>query len=140
MSSTNIIAKITEIYDRNIEFDQNFFKNETIRGIEHIVIKGKLTYIPDSCDHCNGENKVNKQWLLDVLGIDEFKSLKSVDSNMSVNICDIQTGEIIDIVPDRRKRYLREYFESFSKEARSMVKYITTDMYQTYIDPSIHHT
>ena len=140
MSSTSIIAKITEIYDRNIEFDQDFFKNETIRGIEHIVIKGKLTYIPDSCDHCNGENKVNKQWLLDVLGIDEFKSLKSVDSNMSVNICDIQTGEIIDIVPDRRKRYLREYFESFSKEARSMVKYITTDMYQTYIDPSIHHT
>lgn len=81
--------------------------------------------------------KVNKQWLPEVLGIDEFKSLKSVDSNMSVNICDIQTGEIIDIVPDRRKRYLREYFESFSKEARSMVKYITTDMYQTYIDLGI---
>ena len=140
MSSTSIIAKITEIYDRNIEFDQDFFKNETIRGIEHTVIKGKLTYIPDSCDHCNGENKVNKQWLPEVLGIDEFKSLKYVDSNMSVNLCDIQTGEIIDIVPDRRKRYLREYFESFSKEARSMVKYITTDMYQTYIDPSIHHT
>ena len=99
-----------------------FFKNETIRGIEHTVIKGKLTYIPDSCDHCNGEN------------------LKSVDSNMSVNLCDIQTGEIIDIVPDRRKRYLIEYFESFSKDARSMVKYITTDMYQTYIDLSIHHT
>ena len=93
MSSANIIAKITEIYDINIEFDQDFFKNETIRGIEHIVIKGKLTYIPDSCDHCNGENKVNKQWLPEVLGIDEFKSLKSVDSNMSVNICDIQTGE-----------------------------------------------
>ena len=43
MSSTSIIAKITEIYDRNIEFDQDFFKNETIRGIEHTVIKGKLT-------------------------------------------------------------------------------------------------
>ena len=52
-----IIAKMTKIYDRNIEFDQDFFKNETIRGIEHTVIKGELTYIPDSCDHCNGENK-----------------------------------------------------------------------------------
>ena len=234
MSSTSIIAKITEIYDKNIEFDQDFFKNETIRGIEHTVIKGKLTYIPDSCEHCNGENKdymivkngnqimdiligqfnskpvilrltkqrfyckhcgktfmaqtpllakncsisrkvkscinielaenvslkhiastysvstatvqrvlrsnvfkVNKQCLPEVLGIDEFKSLKSVDSNMSVILCDIQTGDIIDIVPDRRKRYLREYFESFSKEARSMVKYITTDMYKTYIDLGI---
>ena len=27
MSSTNIISKITEIYYRNIEFDQDFFKN-----------------------------------------------------------------------------------------------------------------
>ena len=33
MSSTSIISKITEIYDRNIEFDQDFFKNETIIGI-----------------------------------------------------------------------------------------------------------
>ncbi len=49
-----IIAKMTKIYDRNIEFDQDCFKNETIRGIEHTVIKGKLTYIPDSCEHCSG--------------------------------------------------------------------------------------
>ena len=42
MSSTSIIAKITETYDRNIEFDQDFFKNETIRGIEHTVIKSTI--------------------------------------------------------------------------------------------------
>ncbi|KXB70861.1 transposase [Peptostreptococcus anaerobius] len=231
MSTTNIIAKITEIFDTNIEFEENFFKTEIIRGIEHTIIKGKLTYIPSSCEHCGEENeaysivkngnqvvdiligqfnskpvilrlikqrfyckhckrtfmaqtslvekncsistkvkscinielsenvshkhisatysvsmatvqrvlrsndfKTNKHWLPEVLGIDEFKSLKSVDANMSVIICDVQTGDIIDIIPDRRKRYLREYLERFSKEARSMVKYITTDMYQTYID------
>ena len=78
--------------------------------------------------------KINKNYLPKVLGIDEFKSLKSVDSNMSVNLCDVSTGRIIDIIPDRRKRYLREYFESYSKEARDNVEYITTDMYQTYID------
>ena len=44
MSSTSIIAKITEIYDRNIEFDQDFFKNETIRGIEHTVINTLYGY------------------------------------------------------------------------------------------------
>ena len=78
MSSTSIIAKITEIYDKNIEFDQDFFKNETIRGIEHAVIKGKLTYIPDSCDHCNGENKdymivKNGNQIMDIL-IGQFNS------------------------------------------------------------------
>ena len=78
MSSTSIIAKIIEIYDRNIEFDQDFFKNKTIRGIEHTVIKGKLTYIPDSCDHCNGENKdymivKNGNQIMDVL-IGQFNS------------------------------------------------------------------
>lgn len=57
MPSTNIIAKITEIYDKNIEFDENFFKTEIIRGIEHTVIKGKLTYTPHVCEHCNEENK-----------------------------------------------------------------------------------
>ena len=32
MSTTNIIAKITEIFDTNIEFEENFFKTEIIRG------------------------------------------------------------------------------------------------------------
>lgn len=70
----------------------------------------------------------------EVLGIDEFKSIKSVDSNMGVILCDVHNSDIIDIFTDRRKRYLREYFLSFSKEARNMVKYITTDMYTPYID------
>lgn len=229
--SNNIIAKITEINDTNIKFNETFYKNEIIRGVEHTIIKGDLTYTPSFCCHCKKENKnysivkngkqtvniligqfnskpvilrlakqrfyckhckktfiaqtpivakncsisnkvkscvnielsenvsfkhvastysisdasvqrvlrrnsfkVNKNWLPSVLGIDEFKSLNSVDSNMSVIICDVESGNIIDITPDRRKRYLRQYFESFSEEARAMVKYITTDMYQTYID------
>ena len=47
--------------------------------------------------------KINKNDLPKVLGIDEFKSLKSVDSNMSVNLCDVSTGRIIDIIQDRQK-------------------------------------
>lgn len=222
---------MVEIYDRNINFSEDFIENKNIRGIEHTVIKGKLTYTPEDCPHCKSENtnysivkngsqnmdiligqfnlkplilrlskqrfyckhcgktfiaktdivqrncsiskkvkscinfnlsknismkhiaqtysvststvarilrsnefKVNKQWLPEVLGIDEFKSLKSVDANMSVILCDIESGDIVDIIPDRRKRYLKEYFLTYSQEARKRVKYITTDMYQTYID------
>ena len=229
--SFNIISKIIDVYDKNIKFNENFCGNEVIRGVEHKVFEGTLTYKPEICDHCkkSGENsmivkngtqitniligqqdykpcilrlkkqrfyckhcnktfiakteivekncyisnkvkkhinielsenitykyiasrhsissstvirvlrsnkvKVNKNWLPEVLGIDEFKSIKSVDSNMSVILCDVDTGDIVDIFTDRRKRYLKEYFLSFSKEARSKVKYITTDMYTPYID------
>ena len=229
--SFNIISKILEVYDKNIKFDEEFCENEVIRGVEHKIFQGKLTYEPQYCAHCGKKNKenlvvkngtqtvniligqqnykpcilrlkkqrfyckhcnrtfiaktdivdencyisnkvkkyinidlsenitqkyiaarhsvssstvervlrtnqfkVNKKWLPEVLGIDEFKSIKSVDSNMSVILCDVHNGDIIDIFTDRRKRYLREYFLSFSKEARNMVKYITTDMYTPYID------
>lgn len=215
----------------NIEFDLDFYENEIIRDIEHKIIKGKLTYTPQECQHCNHENtkhdivkngtqtvdiligqinrkpcilrlskqrfyckkckrtfianteivdkhcfiskkvkkdinielsenisvkyiasrysvssstvlrvlrtnsfNVNKKWLPEVLGIDEFKSIKSVDSNMSVVLCNVMNGDIIDIFTDRRKRYLREYFMSFSEDARNSVKYITTDMYTPYIE------
>lgn len=72
--------------------------------------------------------------LPEVLGIDEFKSTKSVDANMSVILCDINSGDIVDIISDRRKKYLKDYFNSYTKEARNNVKYVTCDMYQPYID------
>ncbi len=66
-----------------------------------------------------------KQRLPEVLGIDEFKSLKSVDSNMSVNLCDIQTGDIIDIVPDRRKRYWKVLLKNdFNLNGVKFCKYV----------------
>ncbi|WP_101774033.1 ISL3 family transposase [Peptostreptococcus faecalis] len=80
------------------------------------------------------ESKNNKCWFPEVLGIDEFKSTKSVDGSMSVNLVDIETGKIIDIVSDRRKRFLGEYFNSYNKSIRNNVKYIVTDMYPTYIE------
>lgn len=70
------------------------------------------------------------------IGIDEFKSTKRVDAAMSVNITDHDTGEIFDIVPDRRKNSIFKYFESFSEEARAKVEIVTTDMYPAYIETS----
>lgn len=82
------------------------------------------------------ESKTNKNFLPKKIAIDEFKSTKKVDASMSVNITDIDTGHVFDIVSDRRKKYLGEYLGSFSEEARNNVKIITTDMYPTYIELS----
>ncbi|GAA3656582.1 hypothetical protein [Asaccharospora irregularis] len=43
------------------------------------------------------EIKISKKYLPRVLGIDEFKSLKSVDVAMSVNLVNNETGKVFDI-------------------------------------------
>ncbi|MDY4560196.1 MAG: transposase [Peptostreptococcus porci] len=67
-------------------------------------------------------------------GIKKFKSTKSVDASMSVNLVDVSTGKIIDLVSDRRKFNLKEYFSSYPLKVREKVRYITTDIYASYID------
>ena len=49
--SFNIISKILEVYDKNIKFDEEFCENEVIRGVEHKIFQGKLTYEPQYCAH-----------------------------------------------------------------------------------------
>ena len=48
------------------------------------------------------------------MSFDEFKSTNDVDSSMSFIYCDSLTHDIIDILPDRRKFKLEEYFLRFS--------------------------
>jgi len=71
--------------------------------------------------------------LPECLCFDEFKSVKSCDGAMSFIYCDAQTGEIIDIVEDRRLKNLITYFQRFSRETRLNVKVIVIDMYKPYI-------
>ena len=52
---------------------------------------------------------------------------------MSFNFCNADTGEIIDIVEDRRLYSLTRYFSRYSKDARLKVKNIVFDMYKPYI-------
>ena len=52
---------------------------------------------------------------------------------MSFIFCDSETGEIVDIVEDRRLHVLKEYFLRYSKKARDAVKTIVIDMYSPYI-------
>ncbi|MCO4346597.1 transposase, partial [Staphylococcus agnetis] len=61
------------------------------------------------------------------LSFDEFKSTNDVDSSMSFIYCDNITHDIIDILPDRRKFKLEEYFLRFSRKHREEVKSISID-------------
>lgn len=77
--------------------------------------------------------KLYKHYLPEVLSFDEFKSVKSADGAMSFNICNGQTGKIIDIVEDRKLMSLLKYFAYYTHKARANVKLIVIDMYSPYI-------
>ncbi|MCD0131338.1 ISL3 family transposase [Streptococcus agalactiae] len=67
------------------------------------------------------------------LCFDEFKSVKSSDSNMSFIICDSTTHKLVDVVRDRKSYSLKQYFYRFEPKTRLKVKTISIDMYVPYI-------
>jgi transposase len=76
--------------------------------------------------------QVDKNHLPEVLMVDEFRSMKSVDGAMSFVIADGITGDLIDVKPDRRLQNIVKYFMSYSTDALKNVKYLVTDMNAPY--------
>lgn len=65
--------------------------------------------------------------------MDEFKSVKQVDSAMSFIFCDTTSHKIIEIVRDRKLYSLKNYFFRFALKERNKVLTVTIDMYKPYI-------
>ena len=105
------------------------FKSMKLIAKEHYVSSNTVARVLRST-----EIKNRKKYLPEVIGIDEFKSLKNVDASMSVNITDLESNKIFDIVSDRRKGHLRQYFLSYPIEERKKVKIVTMDMYEPYFE------
>ena len=65
------------------------------------------------------------------LSIDEFKG----DTNSEKYQCiltDPVNKVVLDILPKRYESYLTKYFNAFSREERSKVKYFVSDMWKPY--------
>ena len=105
------------------------FKSMKLIAKEHYVSSNTVARVLRST-----EIKNRKKYLPEVIGIDEFKSLKNVDASISVNITDLESNKIFDIVSDRRKGHLRQYFLSYPIEERKKVKIVTMDMYEPYFE------
>lgn len=77
--------------------------------------------------------KVKRNYLPEKIGIDE---LRLAGKSMSVNIVDLQTGSVHDLLPNRFKSQISSYFDSYPLLIRNKVKIVSTDMYMPYIDIS----
>ena len=68
-----------------------------------------------------------------VLCIDEFKG-NSGQYKYQVALLDGETHKIVDILECRHKHFLCEYFKKFPKEQLDNVKYLVTDLWESYKD------
>lgn len=68
-----------------------------------------------------------------IIAMDEFKSVKNVDSAMSYICSNPITNEIVDVLPDRRLFRLKDYFSRYSLKERESVSFVICDMYAPYL-------
>lgn len=64
--------------------------------------------------------------------VDAFRAMKSCEGSMAFSCVDGETGELIDILPNRQIKFLEKHFLHYSLEARKNVKYLVTDMNAPY--------
>ncbi|MCF0246941.1 MAG: ISL3 family transposase [Ileibacterium sp.] len=67
-----------------------------------------------------------------ILLVDEVYAFKSEDSKYVCVLLDYEKMEPLDLLPNRRKETLLDYFYSFPREERKKVRYFASDMYETY--------
>ena len=72
--------------------------------------------------------------LTSIISIDEVYLNLGNEYKYAIVIMDFMTGDILDILPSRRKKYTEAYFMSIPKEERDGVKYLISDMYNQYIN------
>lgn len=70
--------------------------------------------------------------LSNIICIDEFHFSKIYDQNYCVAITDFTNKKLIDIIKNRKKAYLEEYFDTFNSKELNRVQYYISDMYDAY--------
>lgn len=76
-----------------------------------------------------------KAQLSTALSIDEFKGNTNGEKYQCI-LTDPVNKVVLDILPERYKPYLTEYFKEYSKEIRDNINYFVSDMWRTYTDIS----
>lgn len=77
---------------------------------------------------------INKKNLPKVLCVDEFRGVKNYKNKMNFIVVDGDKHKVKDLLINRKKKTLENYFRSYPKEARYKVKFFVSDMYDKYIN------
>lgn len=74
---------------------------------------------------------VDRKTMSRVICIDEF-SADTEYGKYALSIGDPETGDILDILPSRTQEYIYHYFNNISLEERNKVKFVITDLCESY--------
>ncbi len=85
------------------------------------------TVIDDFSDHI----ALFRNKLTPIMCFDEFKA-STDDGLYAFILADPLSGEIVDILPSRTQDYLFDYFSKAPDEERLAVRYIVTDLFESY--------
>ena len=77
--------------------------------------------------------KMERLPLTDIISVDEVYTDMDKDGKYALVIQDFYTGDPIDLLPSRRSKITEPYFASIPPEERNRVRYLLSDMYNTYI-------
>ncbi|MCB6405441.1 transposase, partial [Megasphaera massiliensis] len=75
---------------------------------------------------------IPKSPLPEIICIDEVYALKDNHSKYVCILLDFLSHEMVDMLPDRKKYSLLNYFDRIPIQERNNVKYVVIDMYSVY--------
>ena len=78
--------------------------------------------------------QLDRNKLSESIGIDEFYFSRSAKKKYAAIILSLNKGYVIDLLYTREKHRLNSFFRHISKEERSIVKYVSTDMNEVFRD------
>ena len=124
----NSYAVIRRIMDHLSNLDMSFTR---IAQLNHVSISTVILYLDSYVS-------IPQPSLPECLGIDELHSRMSAhDSAYLCVLIDNERRYPIDILKSRSKHNLNRYFETYPKNSRDKVKYVTIDMWQPYKDVAL---
>jgi len=120
-------SNISNLVKSNITND--FFKKNTFKEIaeRYNVTTSYVLQLFDSTFPY-----VPRVELSEIVCIDEFHFSKVYDQTYCCLLCDFNNKKIIDVIKNRQKAYLDEYFSRISSIELSNVRYYISDMYDEY--------
>lgn len=69
--------------------------------------------------------------LTEIICIDEFKA-STIAGTYALILGDPISGKILEIMPSRKQEFIYDYFNKVPKEERLSVKYVVTDLFESY--------
>jgi len=85
------------------------------------------TVINTFSDHITSSRKR----LTEIICFDEFKA-STLEGTYAFILADPLSGDILDILPSRKQDYLYDYFNKVPDTERYSVKYVVTDLFESY--------